>query len=164
MRKNIFKTIVAGMAALVGLTGSVDAMATSPARTSVTHPEWSRNAVIYEVNLRQYTPEGTINAFIKELPRLKDLGVDILWFMPIHPISEKNRKGELGSYYAVKDYKAVNPEFGTLDDFKNAVNEAHKLGMKVVIDWVPNHTGCDNAWVTEHPEWYSHLTWVITGL
>ena len=75
MRKNIFKTIVAGMAALVGLTGSVDAMAASPARTSVTHPEWSRNAVIYEVNLRQYTPEGSINAFIKELPRLKDLGV-----------------------------------------------------------------------------------------
>lgn len=155
MRKNILKTIVAGVAALVGLTGSVDAVAASPARTSVTHPEWSRNAVIYEVNLRQFTPEGTINAFVKELPRLKDLGVDILWFMPIHPISEKNRKGELGSYYAVKDYKAVNPEFGTLDDFKRAVAEAHKLGMKVVIDWVPNHTGCDNAWVTEHPEWYS---------
>ena len=155
MRKNFFKSIIAGMAALVGLTGSVDAVAASPARTSVTHPEWSRNAVIYEVNLRQFTPEGTINAFIKELPRLKELGADILWFMPIHPISEKNRKGELGSYYAVKDYKAVNPEFGTLDDFKRAVNEAHKLGMKVVIDWVPNHTGCDNAWVTEHPEWYS---------
>ena len=155
MRKNIFKTIVAGMAALVGMAGSVDAMAQAPARTSVTHPEWSRNAVIYEVNLRQFTPEGTINAFIKELPRLKELGADILWFMPIHPISEKNRKGELGSYYAVKDYKAVNPEFGTLDDFKRAVAEAHKLGMKVVIDWVPNHTGCDNAWVTEHPEWYS---------
>ena len=155
MRKNIFKTIVAGMAALVGMTGSVDAMAQLPARTSVTHPEWSRNAVIYEVNLRQFTPEGTINAFIKELSRLKELGADILWFMPIHPISEKNRKGELGSYYAVKDYKAVNPEFGTLDDFKRAVAEAHKLGMKVVIDWVPNHTGCDNAWGTEHPEWYS---------
>ena len=155
MRKNIFKSVVAGVAALVGLTGSVDVEAASPARTSVVHPEWSRNAVIYEVNLRQFTPEGTINAFIKELPRLKELGVDILWFMPIHPISELNRKGELGSYYAVKDYKAVNPEFGTLDDFKNAVNEAHKLGMKVVIDWVPNHTGCDNAWVAEHPEWYS---------
>ena len=155
MRKNFFKSIIAGMTALVCLTGIVDAVAASPARTSVTHPEWSRNAVIYEVNLRQFTPEGTINAFVKELPRLKELGVDILWFMPIHPISEKNRKGELGSYYAVKDYKAVNPEFGTLDDFKHAVAEAHKLGMKVVIDWVPNHTGCDNAWVTEHPEWYS---------
>ncbi len=155
MRKNILKSMIAGVAALVGLTGSVDAVAQTPARTSVTHPEWSRNAVIYEVNLRQFTPEGTINAFVKELPRLKELGVDILWFMPIHPISEKNRKGELGSYYAVKDYKAVNPEFGTLDEFKHAVNEAHKLGMKVVIDWVPNHTGCDNAWVTEHPEWYS---------
>lgn len=155
MRKNIFKTMIAGFATFLGLTGSVDMVAASPARTSVVHPQWSRNAVIYEVNLRQFTPEGTINAFVNELPRLKELGVDILWFMPIHPISELNRKGELGSYYAVKDYKAVNPEFGTLDDFKNAVNEAHKLGMKVVIDWVPNHTGCDNAWVTEHPEWYS---------
>lgn len=155
MRKNIFKTLIAGMTAIIGLTTSVNSVAQAPERTSVTHPEWSRNAVIYEVNLRQFTPEGTINAFIKELPRLKELGVDILWFMPIHPISELNRKGELGSYYAVKDYKAVNPEFGTIDDFKNAVNEAHKLGMKVVIDWVPNHTGCDNIWVAQHPEWFS---------
>lgn len=155
MRKNIFKTLIAGMTAIIGLTSSINSVAQTPARTSVTHPEWSRNAVIYEVNLRQFTPEGTINAFIKELPRLKELGVDILWFMPIHPISELNRKGELGSYYAVKDYKAVNPEFGTLDDFKNAVNEVHKLGMKVVIDWVPNHTGCDNIWVAQHPEWFS---------
>ena len=123
--------------------------------TTVNHPEWSRNAVIYEVNLRQYTPSASINEFTTHLPRLKELGVDILWFMPIHPISELNRKGGLGSYYAVKDYKAFNPEFGTIEEFKEAVKQAHDLGMKVILDWVPNHTGCDNAWVTEHPEWFS---------
>lgn len=122
--------------------------------TNVVHPEWSQNATIYEVNIRQYTPEGTFEAFSAHLPRLKDLGVDILWFMPIHPISEKNRKGTLGSYYAVKDYKGVNPEFGDVESFKKVVEEAHALGMKVIIDWVPNHTGCDNAWVEEHPDWY----------
>lgn len=123
--------------------------------TTVNQPEWSRNAVIYEVNLRQYTPSASIKEFTTHLPRLKELGVDILWFMPIHPISELNRKGELGSYYAVKDYKGFNPEFGTIDEFKEAVKQAHDLGMKVILDWVPNHTGCDNAWVTEHPEWFS---------
>ena len=89
--------------------------------TTVQHPDWSRNAVIYEVNVRQFTDSGTITAFDAQLPRLKELGVDILWFMPVYPISEKNRKGELGSYYAVKDYKAFNPEFGTLDQFKATV-------------------------------------------
>lgn len=123
--------------------------------TTVTQPEWSRNAVIYEVNLRQYTPSGSVKEFASHLPRLKELGVDILWFMPIHPISEVNRKGELGSYYAVKDYKGFNPEFGTIEEFKEMVKQAHDLGMKVILDWVPNHTGCDNAWVTEHPEWFS---------
>ena len=102
--------------------------------TQVKHPEWSRNAVIYEVNTRQYTPEGTFKAFDKHLPRLKELGVDILWFMPIHPISEVGRQGTLGSYYAVKDFNAVNPAFGTLDDFKETVRKAHDLGMKVIID------------------------------
>lgn len=123
--------------------------------TTVNHPEWSRNAVIYEVNLRQYTPSASVKEFATHLPRLKELGVDILWFMPIHPISELNRKGELGSYYAVKDYKGFNPEFGTIEEFKEMVAQAHTLGMKVILDWVPNHTGCDNAWVTEHPEWFS---------
>lgn len=122
--------------------------------TNVKHPEWVRNAIIYEVNIRQYTPEGTIKAFQKHLPQLKELGVDILWFMPIHPISEKNKKGTLGSYYAVKDYKAVNPEFGTDEDFKAMVNQAHEMGFKVILDWVANHTGGDNVWTKEHPEWY----------
>ena len=122
--------------------------------TQVNHPEWSRNAVIYEVNLRQFTDEGTVNAFSEQLPRLKDLGVDILWMMPINPISEKDRKGTLGSYYAVKNYKEFNPEFGTLDDFKSMVKKAQDMGMKVIIDWVPNHTGRDNNWVSEHPDFY----------
>lgn len=147
--------LAAGASLLLGACTSKGAAAAEAAPAdSLAHADWSRNAVIYEVNTRQYTDEGTFAAFGQQLPRLADLGVDILWFMPIHPISELNRKGELGSYYAVRDYKAVNPEFGTLDDFKAVVDSAHALGMKVIIDWVPNHTGCDNAWVTEHPEYY----------
>lgn len=119
------------------------------------HPDWSKNATIYEVNVRQYTPEGTFNAFSQHLPRLKALGVKILWLMPIHPIGEKNRKGSLGSYYSVKDYKAVNPEFGTMDDFKKLVAEAHQMGFRVIIDWVANHTAWDHVWMTEHPDWYT---------
>ena len=160
--KKFFLSIlaVAAVAVLVVSCGSSkksDAQTTErdSTYTNVQHPEWSRNAVIYEVNVRQFTDSGTITAFDAQLPRLKELGVDILWFMPIYPISEKNRKGELGSYYAVKDYKAFNPEFGTLDQFKETVKKAHDLGMKVILDWVPNHSGCDNAWVTEHPDWYA---------
>jgi len=118
-------------------------------------PEWTKNSVLYEVNIRQYTPEGTFKAFEAHLPRLKELGVDILWIMPIHPISEKNRKGSLGSYYAVKDYKGINPEFGTLEDFKSLVNKAHEMGFKVIIDWVANHTGWDNQWIFDHKDWYT---------
>ncbi|MGC9373628.1 MAG: alpha-amylase family glycosyl hydrolase [Bacteroidales bacterium] len=121
----------------------------------VKHPEWSKNASIYEVNIRQYTPEGTFNAFAEHLPRLKEMGVDILWLMPIHPIGEKNRKGSMGSYYSVKDYLDINPEFGTEEDFKNLVNQIHASGMYVIIDWVANHTAWDNQLIFEHPEWYS---------
>lgn len=118
-------------------------------------PEWFGNTVIYEANLRQGTPEGNLRGLQRELPRLADLGVDVIWLMPIHPISEVNRKGTLGSYYAVRDYKAVNPEFGTMQDLQELVRSAHTLGMKVILDEVCNHTGCDNAWVTEHPEYYA---------
>lgn len=119
------------------------------------HPDWSKNSTIYEVNIRQYTPEGTFKAFESHLPRLKAMGVDIIWLMPIHPIGVKNRKGTLGSYYSVKDYMAVNPEFGTMDDFKSLVKKIHASGMHVIIDWVANHSAWDNKLVTEHPEWYS---------
>ncbi|OJV18238.1 MAG: alpha-amylase [Bacteroidetes bacterium 41-46] len=122
--------------------------------SEVEHPEWISDAVIYEVNTRQYTKEGTFNAFYDHLPRLKELGVEILWFMPIHPIGEKDRKGSLGSYYSIKDYKEVNPEFGNLDDFKRVVDKAHELGMKVILDWVANHTSRDAEWLKTNPEWY----------
>ncbi|MBX9733283.1 MAG: hypothetical protein K2X37_04420, partial [Chitinophagaceae bacterium] len=112
------------------------------------HPDWMQQANVYEVNTRQYTPAGTFNAFAKQLPRLKDMGVEILWFMPINPISKVNRKGTLGSYYAVSDYTAINPEYGTLADWKSLVNQAHDMGFKVLIDWVPNHTGADHTWLT----------------
>jgi alpha-amylase len=115
---------------------------------------WSLNSNIYEVNVRQYTPEGTFDAFAKHLPRLKDMGVDILWFMPITPISKEKRQGTLGSYYACADYKAVNPEFGTLADFTVLVKQAHSLGLKVIIDWVANHTGWDHVWTNTNPEYF----------
>ena len=121
----------------------------------VRHPEWSKNLSIYEVNIRQYTPEGTFNAFAEHLPRLKELGTDILWLMPIHPIGEKNRKGSMGSYYAVKDYFGINPEFGTEEDFINLINKIHELEMYVIIDWVANHSSWDNALIDLHPDWYT---------
>lgn len=124
--------------------------------SKVEHPEWSKNATIYEVNVRQYTPEGTFNAFSEHLPRLKEMGVDILWFMPIHPIGKINRKEterSMGSYYSVQDYKAVSSDYGTEEDFRRMVEQAHGLGMKVILDWVPNHTAWDNPW-TENKEWY----------
>lgn len=125
-----------------------------PPQSFVVHPEWSRYATIYEVNIRQYTPEGTFNAFLEHIPRLKKMGIDILWLMPVNPVGEKNRKGSLGSYYSIKDYKGINPEFGTMDDFKMVVEKAHQEGMKVILDWVANHTSWDNVWITEHPDWY----------
>jgi glycosidase len=120
----------------------------------ITHPEWSKNAVIYQLNTRQFSEEGTFKAAQKQLSRLKDLGVDIIWLMPIHAIGKKNRKGTLGSPYAVKDYYSVNPEFGTLQDLKDFVNAAHAQNMYVILDWVANHTAWDNVLVNEHPDWY----------
>lgn len=116
--------------------------------------DWIYATNIYEVNVRQYTNEGTFNAFAKHLPRLKEMGVQTLWFMPVTPISEKEKKGTLGSYYACSDYTSINPEFGTLNDFKKLVDYAHKLEMRVIIDWVANHTGWDHVWTKQHPEWY----------
>jgi len=116
--------------------------------------EWKHTTNIYEVNVRQYTKEGTFRAFEKEMPRLKNMGVKTLWFMPITPIAQKNKKGSLGSPYAASDFTSINPEFGTMDDFKHLVNEAHRLGFKVIIDWVANHTGWDHVWTKTNPEFY----------
>ncbi len=130
-------------------------------KTSVTevklidgHPAWIMQGNIYEVNVRQYTVEGTFKAFEKSLDRLKEMGVQTLWFMPINPISKVDRKGALGSYYAVADYKKINPEFGTIDDWNELVKHAHDMGFKVIIDWVPNHSGADNRWINDHPDFY----------
>lgn len=117
-------------------------------------PAWSHHAVIYEVNVRQFTPEGTFSAFAQHLPRLRQMGVDILWFMPIQPIGLEKRKGGLGSYYSIRDYTATNPEFGSLADFRRIVDTAHALGFRVILDWVANHTAHDHHWVSEHPDWY----------
>ncbi len=118
-------------------------------------PDWHKNAVIYEVNLRHFTTENTFKSFEAHIPRLKEMGIDILWFMPINPVSVKNRKGELGSPYSIGDYYKTNPEFGTMEDFKHMVKAIHDAGMYIIIDWVPNHTGWDNPWITEHPDWYT---------
>lgn len=119
------------------------------------NPEWSKNAVLYQINTRQFTAEGTFRAAERELPRLKALGVDILWLMPVHPIGEKHRKGTLGSPYSVRDYYGVNPEFGTAQDLKRFIDAAHAQGMYVILDWVANHTAWDNPLVERHPEWYA---------
>ena len=110
--------------------------------------DWARHTNIYEVNVRQYTPEGTFNAFMKHLPRLKEMGVETLWFMPVTPIAQKNKKGSLGSYYACSDYTSTNPEYGTVADFTNLVAEAHNQGFKVIIDWVANHTAMEALIIT----------------
>ena len=124
----------------------------------IEHPAWSRDAVLYQINTRQFTPEGTFAAAQKQLPRLKELGVDILWLMPIHPIGEKNRKGTLGSPYSVRDYYGVNPEFGTEEEFRAFVDAAHQQGFKVILDLVANHTAWDHPLRAQHPDWYEK-TW-----
>ncbi len=119
------------------------------------HAEWSFSAVLYEMNVRQLTPEGTLRAAMERLDFLRDLGIDAIWLMPVYPIGEENRKGELGSYYSIRDYKAINPEFGTIEDFDAFVAKAHSLGMKVLLDWVANHTARDAKWLHTKPaDWY----------
>ena len=156
------------LAMLISTTGCSPSKSDSPADESATGaekeqqatgkievPAWARNATLYELNIRQFTPEGTFQAIVPHLDRLADMGVDIIWLMPVHPISETKRKGSLGSYYAVNDFREVNPEFGSLRDLQVLITSAQNRGMKVIIDWVPHHTGWDHSWITEHPEWYS---------
>lgn len=126
----------------------------SETKNNMQKVDWLHNTNIYEVNVRQYTQEGTFNAFAQHIPRLKEMGVEVLWFMPITPIAQKNKKGSMGSPYACSDYTSINPEFGTLDDFKALVKTAHDNGLKVMIDWVANHTGWDHVWTQQHPDYY----------
>ena len=151
------RTILIALAAATTMIACQEAalVASLPVYDGPKRPEWAASDNIYEVNVRQYTEKGTLKAFQSHLPRLAEMGVDILWFMPIQPIGVENRKGELGSYYSIADYTAVNPNFGTLEDFQSIVNQAHELGMKVILDWVANHTSFDHVWVAEHPEFYT---------
>ena len=143
--------------ALAGCSAATQSPATTDSRglAQVAHPAWSRDDVIYEINVRQYTPEGTFRALQSHLPRLRDMGVDILWLMPIQPIGRENRKGGLGSPYSIADYRAINPEYGTAADVKALVDAAHGLGMRVLLDWVGNHTAFDHPWVSAHRDWYT---------
>jgi len=126
-----------------------------PAPYTIRHPVWAAHASIYQVNVRQYTPEGTFRAFEAHLPRLQQMGVGILWLMPVQPIGVEKRKGTLGSPYSIRDYRAVNPELGTLADLQHLLAEAHRLGMHVILDWVGNHTSWDSELAQQHPEWFT---------
>ncbi len=161
--RSIMKTLSAcclGPALWLGSAAGTECVAADEAYmprpfVQIEHPTWSRDAVIYQINTRQFTPEGTFAAARRELPRLHSLGVDILWLMPVQPIGAKNRKGTLGSPYSIRDYLAVNPEFGDVDDLKRFIAAAHELGMHVILDWVANHTAWDNPLAEQHPEWYA---------
>ncbi len=154
--RNWLLGLCAFVAAMAAPALAVDARYTPKPYVTLTHPEWSKSAVLYQINTRQFTPEGTFAAAERQLPRLKALGVGIIWLMPVHPIGMQNRKGTLGSPYAVRDYYGVNPEFGTLADLKSFVATAHRLGLHVILDWVANHTAWDNPLHAEHPDWYEH--------
>ncbi|RRB07125.1 alpha-amylase family glycosyl hydrolase [Larkinella rosea] len=167
MYSTIFCTLVAGGLFCLSVLSCKQTPATSnepttasdstAAQRAIPSVDWAKNATIYEVNVRQFSPEGTFKAVEQQLTRLKELGVDILWVMPIHPISKENQQTLPGNPYAVEDYKAVNPEYGTMADFKALVKQAHDLGMHVIIDWVPNHTGRAHTWVKQHPDWYTQI-------
>ncbi len=118
-------------------------------------PDWVKSATIYEANVRQHTEKGDFRALRSDLQRISDMGINVLWLMPIHPIGELNRKGGKGSYYSVRDYKGLNPEFGDVDDFRTLVQEAHRQDMYVIIDWVANHTSFDHVWTKDHMDWYN---------
>ncbi len=146
--------LAAGLAAAMISCRPKETKVIEPLTSVVKHADWTRNMVLYEINVRQFSEEGTFAGVEKALPQLKELGVNVLWFMPIYPIGEKNRKGELGSYYSIRDYMDVNPEFGTMDEFKALVAKAHEMGFYVILDWVGNHSSWDNHIAAEFPEWF----------
>lgn len=163
MRSKTLTLLVAATLA-IGVTSSAQALpnpkapaapiAHAPAARQVL-PNWVSNASVYEVNVRQFSPAGNFAGVTAALPRIKALGTNVVWLMPIYPVGKENAKGSLGSPYSVANYTAVNPDFGTDADFKNLVDTAHSMGMKVVLDWVANHSAWDNPWITTHPDWYS---------
>ena len=142
------------LALLAATPAAAMPIAHAAAADEMPHVPWSRRAAIYQVNVRQFSEQGTLEAAMADLPRIKALGADILWLMPLQPIGQVNRKGTLGSYYSIRDYTAVNPEFGTLADARAYVQAAHALGLKVILDWVANHTAFDHPWTRAHKDWY----------
>ncbi len=155
LRAGLSQIIIAIMlAVLLAACGGVDNDTPKEEGRPYAAPEWSDDIVLYELNVRQFSDEGTFSAVEERVDELADLGVDVIWFMPIHPIGELNRKGPLGSYYSVRDFRDVNPEFGDTDDFRSLVSSIHEAGMYVMMDWVPNHSSWDNHLAEEHPEWY----------
>lgn len=156
MHRALWAGLVAAALALPSTAAARTSRDYAPAPyVQLAHADWTRDAVIYQINTRQFTREGSFAAAGKHLPRLAAMGVDIIWLMPIHPIGAVNRKGDLGSPYAVRDYRAVNPDLGTEADLRAFVKEAHRLGLKVILDWVANHSAWDNALTTTHPDWYA---------
>jgi alpha-amylase len=152
----IIATCFSFLATLLVAGPEVGAQDTSAEHAYPHAPAWVADQTLYEVNLRQFSPEGNVEGLARQLPRLKELGVGTLWLMPVNPIGSTGRSGRLGSPYAVKNYREFNPEFGTLAEFKAVVDQAHRMGMYVIIDWVANHTALDHEWVGEHPDWYKH--------
>ena len=167
MKQIIFLAIV-----FLLIMGCKNASNEDQKKPPVVTDDMMETAIIYEANIRQYSPEGTFDAFTKDIPQLKQLGVKVIWLMPIFPISITNRKAKgdlfihdiedpeerkkyLGSYYAVSDFKATNPEFGTIEDFRNLVKTAHDNDIFVILDWVPNHTGWDHYWIKDRPDFYT---------
>jgi len=145
---------VFGLLACASLLRSAELPQICAGRPALGVPDWIRSATIYEINTRQYSSSGNFAAVTADLPRLHDLGVNVLWLMPIHPIGEHNRKGSLGSYYAVRDYYGINPEFGSEEDFKKLVDAAHANGFRIILDWVGNHAAWDNPLTQQHPDYF----------
>ena len=139
---------------LLALLALIATPALAAAPATFAPPAWASNAAIYEVNVRQFSAKGDFAGVERQLPRLRAMGVKVLWIMPIQPIGVKDRKGTLGSYYAIRDYTGINPEYGSMADFQRLVRKAHSLGMKVILDWVANHTAWDHPWLAQHPDWY----------
>jgi alpha-amylase len=155
MMKNTLLIVAFGLLFFACQPNNTPAVSVTVATQSAHEPAWIQRAVLYECNVRQFSPAGNFAGVQAQLPRLKDLGIDILWLMPIHPIGQERRKGSLGSPYSVRDYMAVNPDFGTVSDLTALVREAHNQGLKVILDWVPNHTAWDSEWKKNHPEYFS---------
>lgn len=151
---NVLFSIALGLTLLTAACAGNDSESVSYTEHTPSPVEWSYDATIYEVNVRQFSEEGSFARVEEALPRIKELGIDIVWLMPVHPIGEIERKGTLGSYYSVKDYFDVNPEFGTKDDLRSLIETAHSLDMKVILDWVANHTAWDNPLTETNPEFF----------